>query len=185
MKEHIKNYVPQTKSYIRDTQDFISKIKELGPIPEGAILCILDASSLYTNIPNHEGILAVAERLRSDSGKTLIAKFILDLLTVVIHNMNFEFYSENFLQTGATTMGTLLAPNYGNLVMDRFETRALAGYHLKPLIWKRFIDDVFMIWTHCKDSLKKFIIEFLNSLHLTIKFTHEFGITSIDFLTPL
>ena len=35
--EHIKQYVPKTKSYIRDTQDFISKITQLGPIPEGAI----------------------------------------------------------------------------------------------------------------------------------------------------
>ena len=29
--EHIKQYVPQTKSYIRDTQAFISKIINLGP----------------------------------------------------------------------------------------------------------------------------------------------------------
>ena len=58
--EHIKEYVPQTKSYIRDTQDFIKKIKSLGSIPEGAILCTLDVSSLYTNIPNNEGILGVA-----------------------------------------------------------------------------------------------------------------------------
>ena len=35
--EHIKEYVPKTKSYIRDTQDFIKKIKDLGPIPEGSI----------------------------------------------------------------------------------------------------------------------------------------------------
>ena len=32
--EHIKEYVPLTKSYIRDTQDFIKKIPALGPIPE-------------------------------------------------------------------------------------------------------------------------------------------------------
>ena len=44
---HIKKYVPTTKSYIRDTQDFITKIKQLGPIPEGAILVTLDVSSLY------------------------------------------------------------------------------------------------------------------------------------------
>ena len=58
--EHMKQYVPQTKSYIRDTQDFLEKIRSLGHIPEGTILCTLDVSSLYTNIPNHEGILAVA-----------------------------------------------------------------------------------------------------------------------------
>ena len=75
-------------------------------IPEGAILCTLDVSSLYTNIPNQEGILAVAEKLRGDPSKTPIAKFILDLLKFVLHNMNFEFNGEHFLQTGGTAMGT-------------------------------------------------------------------------------
>ena len=109
--EHIKECVPKTKSYIRDKQDFILKIKQLGSIPEGALLCTLDVSSLYTNIPNHEGILAVAEQLRRDPTKNPIAKFILDLLTLVLHNMNFEFNGEHYLQIGGTAMGTALAPN--------------------------------------------------------------------------
>ena len=134
--------------FIRDTQAFITKLKSLGKVPDGAILCTLDVSSLYTNIPNHEGILAVAEKLRSDPSKTPIAKFILDLLTLVLHNMNFEFNGEHFLQTSGTAIGTSVAPNYANLFMDRFETKALEGYHLKPLTWLRFIDDIFMIWTH-------------------------------------
>ena len=78
-------------------------------------------------------------------------------------------------------MGTALAPNYANLFMDRFETKALAGYPLKPLIWKRFIDDIFMIWIHGEDSLNKFI-EYLNSLHETIKFTYEMSYSQIGFL---
>ena len=179
--EHIKRYVPQTKSYIRDTQDFITKLKSLGKNPKGAILCTLDVSSFYSNIPNQYGILAVAEKLRSDSGKSPIAKFILDLLKLVLHNMNFEFNGEHFLQMGGTAMGTPLAPNYANLFMDRFETIALAGYHLKPLTWLRFINDIFMIWTHGEDSLLKFI-NYLNSLHPSIKFTHEFSHSSISFL---
>ena len=77
--EHIKEYVPKRKSYIRDTQDFIKNIKSLGPIPEGAILCTLDVSSLYTNIPNNEGIVAVAAKLRQDPTKGPITNFILDL----------------------------------------------------------------------------------------------------------
>ena len=147
--EHIKKYVTQTKSYIRDTQDFIKTIKDLGPIPDGAILCTLGVSSLYTNIPNHEGILAIANKLRSDLTKSPITSFLLDLLTLVLHNMNFEFNGEHYLQIG----GTALAPNYANLFMGRFETHALAGYPLKPLVWKRFIDDIFMIWTHGEESL--------------------------------
>ena len=179
--EHIKDYVPKTNSYIRDTQDFIKKIKALGPIPDGAILCTLDVSSLYTNIPNNEGILAVAEKLRSDPTKTPITNFILDLLKLVLHSMNFTFNGDHYLQTGGTAMGTSLAPNYANLFMDRFETKALAGYPLKPLTWKRFIDDIFLVWTHGEESLKRFI-DYLNSLHDTIKFTHEMSYSQIDFL---
>ena len=181
VNEHIKDYVPKTKSYIRDTQDFIKKIKELGPIPESAILCTLDVSSLYTNIPNNEGILAVGEKLRNDPTKTPIANFILDLLKLVLHSMNFTFNGDHYLQTGGTAMGTSLAPNYANLFMDRFETKALAGFPLKPLTWKRFIDDIFLVWTHGEESLKNFI-DYLNSLHETIKFTHEMSYTKIDFL---
>ena len=53
-----------------------------------------------------------------------IATYILDLLKLVLHNMYFEFNNEFFLQTGGITMGTSLAPNYANLFMDRFETKA-------------------------------------------------------------
>ena len=43
---HIKDYVPKTKSYVRDTQHFISRLKELGKIPQGVLLVTLDVSSL-------------------------------------------------------------------------------------------------------------------------------------------
>ena len=68
-----------------------------------------------------------------------------------------------------------------NLFMDRFETKALENWPLKPSLWLRFIDDIFMIWTHGEDNLNKFIT-YLNQLHPTIKFTHEVSNSSINFL---
>ena len=41
-------------------------------------------------------------------------------------------------------MGTGAVPNYTNLFMDRFETKALDNYPLKPMLWLRFIDDIEM-----------------------------------------
>ena len=179
--KHIKDYVPNTKSHIRDTQDFISKITKLGPIQEGAILATLGVTSRYTNIPNQEGLVAVAEHMMKDPSKGPITNYILDLLKLVLHNMYFEFNNEFFLQIGGTAMGTAVAPNYANLFMDRFETKALENYPLKPLIWKRLIDDIFLIWTHGEDSLKDFV-HYLNQLHPTIKFTSETSTESINFL---
>ena len=179
--EHIKKYVPKIRSYVRDTQHFISRLKQLGQIPNNALLVTLDVSSLYTNIPNHEGLLAVAEHLRTDPDKQKIGPHLLKLLQLVLHSMSFSFNGDHYLQIGGTAMGTSVAPNYANLFMDRFETKALDNWSLKPLVWLRFIDDIFMIWTHGEDSLSNFI-EYLNGIHPTIKFTHKVSTSSINFL---
>ena len=78
-------------------------------------------------------------------------------------------------------MGTAVAPNYANLFMNRFESKALANWPLKPFIWLRFTDDIFMIWTHGEDTLTEFIT-YLNGIHPTIKFAHEPSTTQINFL---
>ena len=177
---HIKDYVPKTKSYVRDTQHFISRLKTVGTLPQNALLVTLDVSSLYTNIPNREGILAVATHLRRDRTKDPITPYILQLLELVLHNTNFTFNEDHYLQTGGTAMGTALAPNYANLFMGRFETKALDGWPLKPTLWLRFIDDIFMIWPHGRDELDNFI-KYLNSIHEKIKFTSEVSKNEINF----
>ena len=149
--------------------------------PEGAIIGTLDETSIYINIPNQEGILAVADHLRKDPSKGPIASYILDLLKLVLHNMYFEFNDEFCLKIGGTAMGTSLAPNYANLFINRFETKALSNFPQKPLIWKRFIDDIFLVWIHGEDSFKEFV-DYLNSLHPTIKFTSESSTNSGNFL---
>ena len=118
--------------------------------------------------------------MRQDPTNQLVIN-ILDLLKLVLYNMYLEFNNKFFLQTGGTAMGTALAPNYANLFMDRFETNVLANYPLQPLIWKRFIDDNFLIWTQGEDSLKDFV-NYLNNLQPTIKFTSETSTESINFL---
>ena len=178
---HIKDYVPKPSSYVRDTQHFISRLKSLSKLREGVLLVTLDVSSLYTNIPNREGILAVAAHLRQDRTKDPIIPFLLKLLELVLHRMNFEFNENHYLQVGGTAMGTAVAPNYANLFMDRFETKALSNWPNKLLLWLRFIDDIFMIWTHGRDELDKFI-NYLNNIHPKIKFTSDISDTHVNFL---
>ena len=93
----LKQYVPKTKSYVRDTQHFIKRIRDMGPLPEGTKLVTLDVSSLYTNIPNHEGIQAVAHHIRSDISKQKIGPFLIRLIKLVLHSMNFEFNGDHYL----------------------------------------------------------------------------------------
>ena len=72
----------------------------------------MSPGAFCANIPNLEGILAVTEQLNRDPTKNPIAKFILELLTLVLNNMNSGLNGDHYLQTGGTVMGTALAPNY-------------------------------------------------------------------------
>ena len=50
--------------------------------------------------------------------------------------------------------------------MDQVETEFLKTQKHKPLVWFRYIDDVFFIWTHGKETLSLFL-EDLNNFHQT------------------
>ena len=46
-------------SYVKDTFDFIDKIKQVTNLPEDALLVTCDVESMYTNINNDDGLAAV------------------------------------------------------------------------------------------------------------------------------
>ena len=50
-------------SYIKDSSDFVRKIKNLTDIPEGAILVTADVVSLYPSIPHQAGLKALKKAL--------------------------------------------------------------------------------------------------------------------------
>ena len=65
--------------------------------------------------------------------------------------------------------------------MDQLETKFLESQNLKPLVWFRYIDDIFFIWTHGKENLRNFVTEF-NLFSDDIKFTYEYNKDTISFL---
>ena len=48
------------------------------------------------------------------------------------------------------------------------------------MLWLKFIDDIFFIWTHGKDEFKKFIEKF-NNFTPNLRFTYESSEKSISF----
>ena len=75
-------------------------------------------------------------------------------------------------------MGTRMAPSYANLfIMGKLEQSAIENDPFKPYVWWRFIDDIFMVWTEGEEHLQTFL-HHLNSIHPTIKFTHEYSNSS-------
>ena len=52
------------------------------------------------------------------------------------------------------------------------EENFLENSVLKPSVWWRYIDDIFMIWQHGRENIDKFLNS-LNSCHPSIKFKAE------------
>ena len=46
----------RVKSYTKDINHFLNKIKKIGKLPERAILCTMDFVGLYPNVPHGEGL---------------------------------------------------------------------------------------------------------------------------------
>ena len=181
LDHHLNPSVSQSRSYIKDTNHFLSRLSKLGKIPEGAILCTVDVVGLYPSIPHGEGLEAIREALDRRENPGVATDTLVGLGSLVLENNYFEFNDRIYRQILGTAIGTKFAPAYANLFMTRLEERLLNASDLKPLIWMRFIDDVFFIWMHGKEKLKSFI-DHLNSSHDTIKFTSEQSRESISFL---
>lgn len=177
----IKDIVPTIPSYIQDTNQFLRTITGL-EIPEESFLVTMDVVSLYTNIPQAEGIGATVNAyMNANTPVSLDEDTLSTLLRLVLGYNNFEFDEKHFLQISGTAMGTKMAPNYANIFMASLEEPFLAARPLKPLIYKRFLDDIFFIWHHDEESLLKFVADF-NSVHPSIAFTYSYSKSAVNFL---
>ena len=51
-----------------------------------------------------------------------------------------------------------MAPSYANIFMDRLERGLIENAEVKPRIWWRYIDDIFIVWTEGEEKLRRFIV---------------------------
>ena len=182
-----KPIATQQNSYIRDSKDFISLIEKTR-VRQNAILVTIDVTSLYTNIPQNEGIRVCLNILQeylqvngdhvfSDIGfSPNLTGITKTFLTHILTNNIFEFNGEIYRQIFGVAMGTRVAPTFANLFMADLEERFLQNEPIRPRIWKRFIDDIYVIWEDTNQHLQD-MIERLNNFHPTIKFTHTHTVT--------
>ena len=121
MDYHLKPEVTKLKSHTTDSTDTINKLSIIqDQVSENDILVTMDVRSLYTNIPNEEGIQTVRNALNA-SATRLPTRIITTLLFLILTLNNFLFNGIHYLQRMGCTMGTKCAPSYANLFMGMFE----------------------------------------------------------------
>ena len=132
----------------------------------------------FLNVPIDDAMIILLERLENDESlgdrTALTPDCICRLTELCLRSTYFAFQGNIYMykQKEGTAMGSPLSPVIANLFMEDFETTALMTAELQPKIWKRYVDDTFVIWPHGRTKLNEFLSH-INSLHHKITFTVE------------
>ena len=167
-------------SFIKDTYHFLEKLRSM-KFPKHAALVTLDVKSLYTNIDNEKGLEALRKAMGRHPDPSRPDKELLNLIKICLTHNVFSFNGKDYLQQNGAAMGHGFCVEYANIYMAEWEAGASQGCPLLPMFWVRFIDDLFLVWTHGYDAFIEFY-NHINSHDPSIKLTFEYDVDRIDFL---
>ena len=172
---------------IKDSFNFAKEITTMDP--KGLYMASFDIESLFTNVPLQETIEICAEKLFSDQfltsdlDSTFSQSQFKELLFLAVSEVPFIFNGKFYKQTDGVSMGSPLGPSFANAFLCKHEHVWLkeCPTAFKPVYYKRYVDDTFLLFKS-EDHVKPFL-EYLNSRHNCIKFTHELEVNQrLNFL---
>ena len=131
--------------YIKDSEDFIEKIKRISNIPDNAILVMADVVGLYPSILHELGLKALEVAPEKREPIQILTSELVKMAKFVLRNNYFEFNGVTKKQISGTAIGTTFAPPYACIFMDQVESEFLKTQIHQPLVWFRYIDDIFFI----------------------------------------
>jgi len=134
-----------------------------------------DIESLFTNVPLHETTDIIVNNVDTSqlTNIGLTKDNFKKLLDLAAHHSVFTFDDCLYTQTDGVAMGSPLGPSYANAFLCHHENKWLEQCppEFKPLHYRRYIDDTFVLFKH--PSHINLFLNYLNSKHPSIKFTHE------------
>jgi hypothetical protein len=136
LDERLKPYLAASTSILKNSEDLLSSLNELGPLPPTARLVTLDVSALYPNI--NLGILG--QLLRQHT--TLALSELANLVT----GLSFTQYNDKvYQQTFGIAMGSNASVSIANFYLHHLLDSWLQPDGDDILLYKRFIDDLFFV----------------------------------------
>ena len=153
-------------------------MNKLEKIPDNSILITMGVCSLHTNIQHKDGITVVETILKRKNKPT---RFMTTFLKIILTLNIVMFNCKNYLQIKGCTMCTKCTPTYAKMFVERFEENTI--YHLiqgKCILYLRYIDNIFLIWTETFDKLNKIVAK-INQVYPLVKFDFNYSSNSVIF----
>ena len=133
--------------------------------------------SLYTNIPIKDCIIAID--LFSHAHCRELIPLITELSRYILTNNYFVADGRIYHQINGLAMGTPMAVVAANIYMAQLESRVYEYRNVS--FFRRFIDDIFLVWNGNHQDLDTFL-HFFNNLTETIKIKWIVSTTQVTFL---
>ena len=111
--------------HLKDTEDFLNKIKNINAIPENAILVNADLVGLHPSISNQAGLEALREELNKRKTHKVPTGKLVKIAEFVLKNNYFQFSDKMYQHISGTAIGTKFAPLYACIFMDQVESKFL------------------------------------------------------------
>ena len=169
----LRPLVGKSPHHISNNQDFIEHLKGITLGPE-EVMVSYDVRALFTSVPIKPALEVIEKLLKEDPDlqkrTTMTTKHIMDLLEFCLRSTYFTFRGKFYEQVEGAAMGSPISPIVANLFMENFEKRALQSSPNPPLLWKRFVDDTFVI---IKKAHKEEFLTHINSVDSNIQLTSE------------
>lgn len=145
----------------------------------------MDVKSLYTVIPNRDGLLALRHFLDKRSVLQPPTHTLVRLAELVLTLNTFTFNGSYYQQTGGVVMGSRFGPHYACLFMGHIEEQIFEQYEGRtPDLYKRYIDDIVGACS-CSNREIEDVASFVNNFHPSLKFTWAISEKQLPFLDLL
>ena len=159
--------------HVHNTKDFVEQLKDVRLKQEECIISY-DVTALFTSVPIQPVLNIIEQKLSNDKDlqqrTTMSIKHIIRLLEFCLRSTYFVFQGQYYEQVEGAAMGSPLSPIVANIFMEKFEIEALETAPHPPSLWKRFVDDTFVI---LETQHKEEFFNHINSIDGNIKFTAE------------
>ena len=140
----ISPYIP-TARVVRSAEDFVDILKANKP---KGVLASLDVTSLFTNVPVERTIDIILHYVYNNSdlaAPKLPVSILKALLSACTMEVPFRCPSGKlYYQIDGVAMGSPLGVLFANAFMCHVEEKVLSGCDVKPFMYYRYVDDIFL-----------------------------------------
>ena len=169
----LKPLVGMSTHHVHNTKDFVEHLKDVR-LKQGECIISHNVAALFISVPIQPVVNIIQQKLANDKDlqqRTIMSiKHIISLLEFCLKSTCFVFQGQYYEQVEGAAMGSPLSPIVANIFMEKFETEALETAPHPPSLWKRFVDDTFVI---LEEQDKDEFFHHISSIDENIKFKAE------------